>query len=378
MSEILKRTGLFQWHVDHGGRIVPFAGWEMPVQYPIGPLQEHEATRKAAGLFDIDHMGQMEVRGPEAETFLNHLVSYDVSQMKLFEAHYAILCYADGTCVDDLFIYKLPDFQTGGKLPYFFVAINASNREKDVTWTKIHARGYGVDIKDISDETYMLALQGPKAIAILNRLAEIDLNQTPRFSAVNTRLLGKINVLLGRTGYTGEDGFELFFAAEHALPVWEALLEAGAADGIKPVGLAARDSLRFEACMPLYGQEISDRLTPLQARLGFAISLEKDFIGRDALLKQKMEGVPTVQVGFEMMDAGVARHGYPVVVDNKMVGDVTSGMFSPTTGRYLGLAYVPRELSALGTEIGIDIRGKIKKAVVVKRPFYVPAYRRQG
>ena len=376
MSENLKRTALCQWHADHGGRMVPFAGWEMPVQYPTGPLQEHEATRKAAGLFDIDHMGQMEVRGPEAEKFLNHLVSYDVTKMKMFEAHYAILCYADGTCVDDLFIYKLPDEKAGGHQHYYFIAINASNRDKDVAWTQIHARGYQVEVKDISDETYMLALQGPKAIEIMNRLATQDLFKTPRFSAVRDTLLGDVPVLLGRTGYTGEDGFELFFPAQQAVRVWEALLEAGAADGIKPVGLAARDSLRFEACMPLYGQEISASLTALQARLSFALSLEKDFIGRDALLKQKMEGVPSIQVGFEMVDAGVARHGYAVVANGKPVGEVTSGMFSPTTGRYLGLAYVPPELSALGCEIGIDIRGKVKKAVVVKRPFYVPAYRR--
>lgn len=376
MTENLKRTALYDWHVANGGRMVPFAGWEMPVQYPTGPIVEHNATRTAAGLFDIDHMGQMEVRGPEAEAFVNHLVTYDVSKMKLMDAHYGIFCYPDGTCVDDLFIYKLPDDQAGGSRAYFFLAINASNREKDVAWVKAHVGGYDVTVKDISDETYMLAFQGPKAPEIMNRLTNVDLTQVARFTAAQDTILGDVPILLGRTGYTGEDGFELFIPVQKAVKVWEAILKAGEADGVKPIGLAARDSLRFEACMPLYGQEISDHLTPIQARLGFALSLDKEFIGRDALLKQKLEGAAMVQVGFEMMEGGVARHGYLVECSGDRVGEVTSGMFSPTTGRYLGLAYVPKEMSALGTEISILIREKPKKAKIVKRPFYIPAYRR--
>ncbi|HEX7976785.1 MAG TPA: glycine cleavage system aminomethyltransferase GcvT [Anaerolineales bacterium] len=376
MTENLKRTALYDWHVANGGRMVPFAGWEMPVQYPTGPIVEHNATRTAAGLFDIDHMGQMEVRGPAAEAFVNHMVTYDVSKMKLMDAHYAIFCYPDGTCVDDLFVYKLPDDQAGSSRPYYFLAINASNREKDVAWVKAHAGGYDVTVKDISDETYMLAFQGPKAPEIMNRLTKVDLTQVARFTAAQDTILGDVPILLGRTGYTGEDGFELFVPVQYAVKVWEAILKTGEADGVKPVGLAARDSLRFEACMPLYGQEISNHLTPVQARLGFALSLDKDFIGRDALLKQKLEGAEHVQVGFEMVEGGVARHGYAVTYGDQVVGEVTSGMFSPTTGRYLGLAYVPKEYSALGTEISILIREKPKKAKLVKRPFYVPAYRR--
>jgi aminomethyltransferase len=357
--------------------MVPFAGWEMPVQYPTGPTAEHHTTRQAAGLFDIDHMGQAEVRGPQAEAFVNRMVSFDVAGMKLYDAHYAIFCYADGTCVDDLFVYKLPDEQTGGEQPYYFLAINASNREKDVAWLKAHQLGFDVQVKDISDETYMLAFQGPKAVEILDRLTQVDLNAVPRFTATEDVILGDVKVLFGRTGYTGEDGFELFFPAEHAVKVWEAVLEAGEPEGVKPIGLAARDSLRFEACMPLYGQEISASLTPVQARLGFALSLGKDFIGRDALLKQKQEGVSSVQVGFEMVDGGVPRHGYALAAEGRVIGEVTSGMYAPTCGRYLGLAYVPKELSALGTEIEVIIRDKPKKAKIVKRPFYVPAYRRQ-
>jgi aminomethyltransferase len=374
--ENLKRTELYNWHVQHGGRMVPFAGWEMPVQYPTGPTAEHHATRHSAGLFDIDHMGQMEVRGPQAEEFLNWIVTYDITQMKLFEAHYAILCYEDGTCVDDLFIYKLPDEKADGKRAYYFIAMNASNRDKDVAWIKAHTRGYDIDFNDISDETYMLAFQGPKAPEIMNRLTQVDLAKVTRFTAAQDVILGDVPVLLGRTGYTGEDGFELFFPTEQAPRVWEAILKAGEPEGVIPIGLAARDSLRFEACMPLYGQEISASLTPVQARLGFALSLDKDFIGRDALLKQKLEGATSLQVGFEMVEGGVPRHGYAVIHQEKVVGEVTSGMFSPTTGKYLGLAYVPSELATLGTEIDILIRDKAKKAKVVKRPFYVPAYRR--
>lgn len=373
MTDNLKRTHLYQWHVDHGGRMVPFAGWEMPVQYPSGPIQEHNTTRQSAGLFDIDHMGQVTVRGAEAEAFVNKMITYDVSLMKLYDAHYAIFCYKDGSCVDDLFVYKLPDPAYGF---YFFIAINASNREKDVAWLQFHAGKYDVQVQDISDETYMMAFQGPKAPEILDRLAQADLLGVPRFTAVQTKLFGEVPVLLGRTGYTGEDGFELFLPAESAVRTWEGILAEAESEGVKPIGLAARDSLRFEACMPLYGHEISAEITPVEARLGFALSLEKPFIGRDPLLKQKLEGPERVLAGFEMVERGVAREHYPVQSESREIGSVTSGMFSPTTDRYLGMAYVPVELSRLGTEIEIVIRNKPVKAKIIKRPFYIPAYRR--
>lgn len=376
MEETLNRTALYEWHLDHGGRMVPFAGWEMPVQYPTGPLLEHETTRSAAGLFDIDHMGQMEVRGPQAEAFVNHLVTYDVSRMKCFDAHYAILCYPDGTCVDDLFIYKLPDEQAGKARPYFFIAINASNREKDVAWTRTQAARFDVTVQDVSDRTCMLALQGPLALDILSKLTEKDLNQIPRFTAAQDVLFGEVQALLGRTGYTGEDGFELFFPARFARKVWEGVLAGGEAEGVKPIGLAARDSLRFEACMPLYGHEINSTITPLEAGLSFALSLEKPFIGRDALLKQKLEKPERVLVGLEMVEKGVPREGYTVVVEGREAGKVTSGMFAPTVKKYLGMALLPRSASARDSEVEIIIRGKPVKARIIKRPFYTPAYRR--
>jgi len=356
--------------------MVPFAGWEMPVQYPTGPIEEHHTTRRAAGLFDIDHMGQMDVRGPDAEAFVNRLVTYDVRRMQLFDAHYALMCYPDGGTVDDLFVYKLPDRSDDADRPYFFLAVNASNRLKDVEWAKAHTHGLNVTVRDLSDETYMLAFQGPQAPAILKRLAHVNLSEVPRFTAVTDTLFEDVPVLMGRTGYTGEDGFELFFPAEHALKVWQGILKEGEPEGVKPIGLAARDSLRFEPCMPLYDHEIAADLTPVEARLTFAISFDKDFIGRDALLKQKLEGPDYLLAGFELVDKGVPRHGYPVVHDGVEVGDVTTGMFSPTTGRYLGMAYVPHAVAVPDTEIEIVIREVPKKAKVVKRPFYVPAYRR--
>jgi aminomethyltransferase len=375
MSEELMNTHLHEWHVEHGGRMVPFVGWELPVQYPSGPIQEHHATRQIAGLFDIDHMGQMTVRGPDAEVFLNRLVTYDASKMKLLDAHYSIFCYPDGTCIDDLFIYKLPDPEYPDRI-YFFLAINASNRLKDVAWVQAHTHGYDVEVKDISDETYMLAFQGPKAPEIMNRLTKVDLTQVTRFTATQDTILHDVPILLGRTGYTGEDGFELFFPAQHAVKVWEAILKEGQPEGVKPIGLAARDSLRFEACMPLYGHEITDSITPVEAGLSFAISFDKEFIGRDALLKQKLEKPSRLLVGFELVERGVAREHYPVAKDGEEIGVVTSGMYSPTTDKYLGMALIPRQFTARDTEIDILIRNKSVKAKVVKRPFYIPAYRR--
>ena len=376
MTEILKRTALYDWHTSHAGRMVPFAGWEMPVQYPTGPLAEHHATRQIAGLFDIDHMGQVEVRGPQAAQYVNRMVSYDVDKMKLLDAHYAIFCYQDGGCVDDLFVYKLPDSQAGGGQEYYFLVINASNREKDVAWLQAHSAEFDVVVKDVSDETYMMAFQGPQAPEIMNGLTKADLSQMGRFTALQEEIFGDVPLLLGRTGYTGEDGFELFLPAEAAVKVWEGILAAGEAAGVKPIGLAARDSLRFEACMPLYGHEIDAETTPVEAGLGFALSLEKRFIGRDALLKQKLEKSGRALVGLELVERGVAREHYEVSSDGKVVGQVTSGMYAPTLNKYLGMAYVPRELSAKGTQLDVIIRGKAVKAQVVKKPFYIPAYRR--
>lgn len=368
MSEELKRTNLYQWHVDHGARMVPFAGWEMPVQYPTGPIEEHHITRRSAGLFDIDHMGQITVTGPDAEAYLNRLVTWDISLMAEMDAHYALICYEDGGIVDDVFVYKLPD--------RWFVAVNASNRAKDYQWMQDHIGPYQVTVTDISDETYMMALQGPRAIEILQKLIEPDLADVDRFTALETEVDG-IFTLIGRTGYTGEDGVELFLPAAHAQHVWEAILRTGEEAGLEvaPIGLAARDSLRFEPSFPLYGHEIDRDITPLEARLGWACKFEADFIGKEALLKQKEEGLTKKLVGFEMVDKGMPREDYPVAVADEEVGRVATGLYAPTVEKYCGHAFVPPEQAAVGTDIQIMIRNRPKAAVIVKRPFYTPAYK---
>jgi glycine cleavage system T protein len=349
--------------------MVPFAGWEMPVQYPTGPIEEHHATRRSAGLFDIDHMGQISVTGPAAEAFLNHLVTWDISQMAPNQAHYALMCYENGGIVDDVFVYKL-----AGR---WFVVVNASNLEKDFAWMQSHGQGYEVELADVSAETYMLALQGPRTLELLQKLTPANLAQVSRFSAVEAEV-NQVPTIIGRTGYTGEDGVELFFPAEAAVQVWPAILNTGSTSDIevKPIGLAARDSLRFEPAFPLYGHEITAEITPIEAGLGWACRFDTAFIGREALLKQKEMGVTKKLVGFEMVEKSVPRQEYPVADDSgQTIGVVVTGLYAPTVDKYCGHAFVPPAYSAVGTPLKIIIRDKPKAAVVAKRPFYTPAYR---
>jgi aminomethyltransferase len=358
----MNRTQLYEAHLALGARMVPFAGWEMPVQYG-SPLEEHAAVRSSAGLFDIDHMGQVIVEGPDALDYLQYLTPNDVSALAEWEAHYNLLCYADGGTVDDIFIYRLPE--------HYYVVVNASNLAKDVKWMKAHTAGFDVTVTDVSIETYMLALQGPKAQQILQTLCDADLNQVDFHFSTRGKVAG-VDALIGSTGYTGEYGFELFFDANQALTVWNAILDAGA----KPIGLAARDSLRFEPCLPLYGHELSPTITPLDAGLGFAVKTDKgDFIGKDALLKQRLEKPARRLVCLEMVDRGVPREGYPVLVDGEP-GVVTTGMFAPTVESYAAMALILRHLYELDKTVEIVIRGKPKKAKIVRRPFYIAAYRR--
>ena len=361
------RTHLYDTHVEMGGRMVPFAGYELPVQYPTGPLAEHEAVRTAAGLFDIDHMGQFRAVGPEADLFLQYIQTCDVSQIGVGEAHYGLLTYADGTIVDDIFLYHLPD--------YWMIAVNADNRAKDWTWMNAQAHGFDVELTDISDETYMIAFQGPKAESILQRLTPVDLNSMAARTCTIGSIAG-IQTLIGRTGYTGEDGFELYFPADQAVKMWQTLLEPAKDDGLLACGLAARDSLRFEACMPLYGHEINAHVNPIEARLNWVVDFNKgDFIGREVLLKAKLEGTEQVLVGFEMVERAVPRDHYAVAIDGQIVGHVTTGMKSPTLDKFLGMAYIPTSHSKIGSEIDIIVRDKPKKAVIVRRPFYKAQYK---
>ncbi|MEZ4725811.1 MAG: glycine cleavage system aminomethyltransferase GcvT [Caldilineaceae bacterium] len=254
----MQQTPLYETHLALGGRMVDFAGWALPVQYPTGPTVEHQAVRNAAGLFDIAHMGQIELTGLDADVFLQYIQVWDVEKIGLHEAHYSLLLYSDGTVVDDIFLYRLPE--------RWLIVVNAANRAKDFAWLQANALGFDVTLKDISDDTCMLALQGPKAELILQRLTPLDLSAVATRTGVEGELAG-VPTLFGRTGYTGEDGFELYFPATHAVSIWTALLEAGKDDGLLPCGLAARDSLRFEACMPLYGHELDATINLLESAL---------------------------------------------------------------------------------------------------------------
>lgn len=365
MSE-LKRTPLYETHVALGARMVEFGGWEMPVQY-AGILEEHNAVRTAAGLFDIDHMGQFQVTGADALPYLQHLLTANIAALALNEAGYALMCYADGTVVDDTFVYHLPSKKTGEA--HYMVVVNASNREKDFAWMKAHVAGFRVNLRDISDHLYMLAFQGPKAEQILQKLESFDLAKI-KYHFARSFKIGKQFGWLARTGYTGEDGFEMFIPVDSGKHVWDAILEAGKAEGAQPIGLGARDSLRFEAKMPLYGHEIDAHTTPIEAGLTWACDLDKMFIGRDCMLKRKLEGVTKKLVGFEMIEPGVARKDYVIRKDGNSIGIVTTGMFAPTFKKNLGLAFVAPEFAKLGTEFDVIIRGKPVKARTIKTPFY--------
>ncbi len=356
----LKRTPLYETHKALGARMVEFGGWEMPVQYS-GILEEHRVVRTAAGLFDIDHMGQIRVLGADALPFLQSIMTADLTTLEVNAAKYALMCYADGGVVDDTFVYRFEDD--------WMVVVNASNREKDLAWIDAHRAVWDVQLCDVSGDYYMLALQGPRAEEVLQKLESFNLSDLKYHHARKFRLDGEEGIL-ARTGYTGEDGFEIFAPVQHGKHVWDAILDAGKSEGIQPIGLGARDSLRFEAKMPLYGHEIDGNTTPLEAALGWACDLNKDFIGRDALLKEKLEGLKKRLVGFEMIERGIPRKDYPLAKDGQTVGYVTSGMFAPTLGKNVGLGFVSPELAKIGIEFEVIIRGKPTKARVVKTPFY--------
>jgi aminomethyltransferase len=365
----MKRTPLYDRHRELGAKTVEFGGWEMPVQY-TGIIEEHHATRNAAGLFDISHMGRFYVRGPDALAFLQHVATQDVETIADGLANYALLCYPDGGIVDDIFIYHLPD--------RYLVVVNASNLEKDWNWLQQHRAGFDVELENVSEQTAMLALQGPKAEAVLDRVADIDVPSLWFHGIVEGNLLEDVPALIARTGYTGEDGFELFVPSTEARRVWDGLLDAGAEDGLRPVGLGARDSLRFEPKLALYGHEIDESINPYEAGLGWVVKLDKgDFIGRESLQRIKAEGPKRKVVGLEMIGRGIARQGYPVAAtDGEEVGQVTSGMPAPTIGKNLALALVRADLAKVGTELDVIVRGKPVRAQIVKTPFYQSRYKK--
>jgi aminomethyltransferase len=338
----------------------------MPVQY-AGVMEEHRAVRNAAGLFDVSHMGEVRVRGAGAEGFLQYLTPNDVSRLPVGRAHYSGLLTERGTYVDDLLIYHL------GEGDYMLV-VNAANAATDLEWVQDHAAAWEgeVEVEDAGDAYALLALQGPKALEILEPLTRSRVGET-RYYGFSEGEVGQIPALISRTGYTGEDGFELYVAPEHAAGLWEMLMDQGADAGLVPAGLGARDTLRLEAAMALYGHELDRTTTPWEAGLGWVVKPDAaDFIGRDALLRQKQEGVGRKLIGFEVVGRGIARqgHGVRAAGDSEVVGTVTSGTFSPTFEKALGMAYVPPRLAEPGRELEIDVRGRAVAAKVVEMPFY--------
>lgn len=355
-----KKTSLYEWHVQLGGRIVDFAGWAMPVQYS-GVIPEHSAVRSAVGLFDVSHMGEMVVRGPGAKRELNRLITNDLDRIGDGQCQYSVVCYESGTVVDDvIFNQRSPDD--------FLIVVNATNREKDFSWFKQHLPAT-LDVQDVSDEYFLLALQGPNAKRVLTEVSERSWNDLKPFHFVEVSLLG-VKVWISRTGYTGEDGFEIGGPWGQAPIIWQALMEAGAGHGILPVGLAARNTLRLEAAYSLYGHEISDTINPLEARLGWVVKLDKtEFIGKKALEEIRARGIKRALIGLEMVDRGIARDGCAVGIGREGVGWVTSGTYSPTLKKSIALGLVEKRHDS-AADYWVEIRDQPLRAKKIPLPFY--------
>ena len=363
----LSETPLRHRHEELGARLIPFAGWLMPVQY-TGIVDEHRTVRSAAGLFDLGHMGQVRVSGADALPYLQLVSTNDVSVLGPGDAQYSLLPNEQGGVVDDIIIYRLPDE------PGYLVVVNASNHAKDVAWLRQQRSDrpdLQVDVDDVSDSLGMVAIQGPNAAAIVAELSAIDLARLGPFQMLRTSVSG-VPALVARTGYTGEDGFEFYVPHDQTGALWDSLLTAGASWGLKPIGLGARDTLRLEARMPLYGNELADDISPLEAGLGWAVKLDKGpFVGREAIAAVKASGPPRRTVGFRLLErAGSARHGYPVTLEGRDIGVVTSGAHSPTLGSEIGLALVEADAAGVGRPLEVVIRGRPVKAEQVKLPFY--------
>ena len=360
MSE-LKRTPLFECYAKYGGKTIDFGGWELPVQFS-SIKEEHDAVRNRAGLFDVSHMGEIFVEGPGAREYLQKLLSNDISKIAIGSAQYNAMCYDNGGVVDDLLTYHLDDNR-------YLLCVNAANIDKDFEWMLSQKFG-DVTITNKSNDYAQIALQGPLAEEVLQTLTTENLINIKYFKFKEDVKVSGHSVLVSRSGYTGEDGFELYGTPEAIIHLWDEILEAGKEQGVVPAGLGARDTLRFEACLPLYGQELSADITPLEAGIGFAVKLNTDFIGRDALAAQKEAGLKRKLVGIEMIGKGIPRHGYKVWQDGQQIGEVTTGTQSPMTKRNIGLALIDTNACAIGTELEIEIRGKFIPAVVVETPFY--------
>lgn len=360
----LKRTPLYEQHQALGARLVEFGGWEMPVQYS-GILDEHQAVRTRAGLFDVSHMGEFKVEGEDALAFLQYLVPNDVARLAIGQALYTQLCMPDGNVIDDLLVYYLAE-------NHYMLVVNAANIDKDFTWVQEQARGFEhVSLSNQSATTSLIAIQGPKALEILQTLTDSDLASIRYYHFVPGVVDGK-DCIVSRTGYTGEDGFELYGASPDAVALWRALLAAGKPHGLIPAGLGARDTLRLEAGLCLYGHELDEHTNPLEARLGWTVKLNKtsDFIGRDALRQVKAQGPAKLLVGVNLLERGVPRSGYTIFSGERQIGILTSGAPGPTVQKNIGIGYVEPAEATIGNQITVEIRGKRIAAQIVALPFY--------
>jgi aminomethyltransferase len=358
-----EKTPLYETHLKYGGKIVEFGGWLLPVQYD-SILAEHRAVREKAGLFDVSHMGEVTVKGPEALAFLQKVVTNDVAKIADGQVQYTPMCYPDGGTVDDLLIYRYgPDD--------YLLVINAANIAKDWGWLQENGGEFDVALDNVSAATAELALQGPLAAAILAKLTDAPLGTFGYYRFLPAAEVAGRRVMVSRTGYTGEDGFEVYCRPEDAAALWEAIMEAGGPLGLMPAGLGCRDTLRFEACMPLYGHELSANITPIEARLTKFVSFAKgEFNGRAALARQVEYGPPRKIVGFALAERGVARAEYPVVADGRRIGTVTTGSYAPTLDKNLGMALVEADYARAGGKFAVEIRGREVAAEIIPRPFY--------
>ena len=359
-SDTLRRTPLYGVHERLGAKLVEFAGFLMPLSYE-GVLEEHRCVRRKVGLFDISHMGEFEIGGRDALALLQRMTHNDVARLEVYQAQYSGMCYPDGGMVDDVVLYRYPG--------HYMMVVNAANIEKDFEWLSSHLSG-DVELIDRSDDIALLALQGPLSEETLAPLTPTDLSAIAFYHFIEGTV-ADLPVVISRTGYTGEPGFELYIEGSMAPDLWDALMESGAENEIRPVGLGARDTLRLEMRYCLYGNDIDETTSPLEAALGWTVKVDKgDFVGRDAIVRMKEAGIPRKLVAFTMSERAIPRHGYVIHANGVKVGTVTSGSFSPMLSSGIGMGYVKTEHSAPDTEITIDIRGRAAPAVIVKPPIY--------
>ncbi len=358
----IKKTALYDVHTALGAKMVEFAGFYMPIQY-AGILQEHRRVRTTVGLFDVSHMGEFIVSGPAAESFLQRLTINDVSKLAVNQVQYSAMCHDDGGIVDDLLVYRFAD--------HYMMVVNAANIQKDWEWAQSHLLP-DVTLEDHSDELSLLALQGPKAEAVLQPLTDLPLADIRYYWMAEGRV-ADCPAVVSRTGYTGEPGFEICFDKQHSVRIWQAIMEAGKPFEIEPIGLGARDTLRLEMKYCLYGNDIDATTNPLEAGLGWITKLDKgNFIGREALLRAREAGLTRKLIGFEMLDKSLPRHGYALFQGERRIGVVTSGSFSPMLEKGIGMAYVSTDAAAVGTRFEVDVRGRRAPAIVAQTPFYHP------